>query len=157
MIFFRSRSMSPPTPYQRPAPPRKAPPASSGHKVMSPPPKRIRARPPSPASPPPQTRRMPPMTPPPARKAAAPTKQQANASDRPTDPRRQPPPPRPRGSTGEVIDVRGVKPPPKQIQQMNKKPIEKVGVQPVSNYNRYLFSLPKMIFSSGIFFSLTFH
>ncbi|XP_018580050.1 serine/arginine repetitive matrix protein 1 isoform X2 [Anoplophora glabripennis] len=93
-------------------------------KVISPPPKAVaRARPPSPSLPP---RRMPrPMTPPPAKRISS----RPSPSDRPTDPRRQPPPPRPRGSTGEIINVRGVKPPAKP--GAIKKPAEKGPVQPM--------------------------
>ncbi|XP_068909132.1 serine/arginine repetitive matrix protein 1 isoform X1 [Tenebrio molitor] len=81
---------------------------------------RVRPRPPSPSPSPP--RRMPrPMTPPPARKL-----QKPSSSDRPTDPRRQPPPPRPRGRTGEVIDVTGVKPPLKPVRKMKEKGSEPV-------------------------------
>ncbi|XP_045460058.1 serine/arginine repetitive matrix protein 2-like isoform X2 [Harmonia axyridis] len=69
------------------------------------------ARPPSP-SPVPQRRAPKPSTPPPPRKI-----QRISSNERPTDPRRQPPPPRPRGRTGEVIDVTGVKPPPKQVKK----------------------------------------
>ncbi|KAK9884834.1 hypothetical protein WA026_009058 [Henosepilachna vigintioctopunctata] len=72
------------------------------------------ARPPSP-SPMPQRRAPRPTTPPPPRKL-----QRLNATDRPTDPRRQPPPPRPRARTGEVIDVTGVKLPPKPVRKVPK-------------------------------------
>lgn len=107
----RSRSFSPPRP-RKPI------------KVITPAAKATtRPRPPSPSQP---VRRMPrPMTPPPAKRVTRP-----NPSDRPTDPRRQPPPPRPRGSTGEIINVRGVKPPAKPT--IVKKPAEKSAVQPVS-------------------------
>ncbi|KAG5889283.1 hypothetical protein JTB14_007045 [Gonioctena quinquepunctata] len=88
----RSRSLSPPRMRKAPV------------KVAPPPPKpRARPRPPSPSPP---RRIAKPTTPPPVhRKLPKPS-----PSDRPTDPRRQPPPPRPRGSTGEIINVRGVKP-----------------------------------------------
>lgn len=92
-------------------------------KTISPPLKsRVRPRPPSPSLSPP--RRMPrPMTPPPTRKI-----QKPSSSDRPTDPRRQPPPPRPRGRTGELINLSGVKPPPKPVRKLKEK-----GSEPVSN------------------------
>ncbi|KAJ8984690.1 hypothetical protein NQ317_004949 [Molorchus minor] len=95
-------------------------------KATSPPPKSVvRTRPPSPS---PTPRRMPrPMTPPPAKKLI---RSSPSDKDRPTDPRRQPPPPRPRGSTGEIINVRGVKPPAKPG-PANKKSAEKCTVQPM--------------------------
>lgn len=108
----RSRSFSPRA--------RKVPSKS----VVSPPPKpRVRARPPSPA---PVPRRLhKPTTPPPMQRKMM----KPSPSDRPTDPRRQPPPPRPRGSTGEIINVRGVKPPVKL--GAVKKPGEKGMVKPM--------------------------
>ncbi|XP_050511323.1 serine/arginine repetitive matrix protein 1 isoform X2 [Diabrotica virgifera virgifera] len=105
----RSRSFSPR--------PRKQPP-----KVVSPPPKsRVRQRPPSPS---PVPKRVPrPTTPPPVQRKIP----KPSTSDRPTDPRRQPPPPRPRGSTGEIINVRGVKPPakPGTFKKIGEKPMVK--------------------------------
>ncbi|KAL3279928.1 hypothetical protein HHI36_017434 [Cryptolaemus montrouzieri] len=88
------------------------------HAVRQPPvpkPKARPVRPPSP-TPMPQRRAPRPTTPPPPRKI-----QRLSSSERPTDPRRQPPPPRPRGRTGEVIDVSGVKPPPKPVRKMVKE------------------------------------
>ncbi|CAG9862249.1 unnamed protein product [Phyllotreta striolata] len=85
-------------------------------------------RPPSPASAAP--RRVPkPVTPPPQMAARKP--QKSTASDRPTDPRRRPPPPRPRGGTGEIIDLgAGVKP-PKPGAAGKKVPGEKAIAKPM--------------------------
>ncbi|GJQ74700.1 hypothetical protein Trydic_g21551 [Trypoxylus dichotomus] len=87
---------------------------------------RSRPRPPSPSPSPP--RRVPrPMTPPSSRRAAA----RATSSDKPTDPRRRPPPPpRPRNSTGEVINLAGVKPPLPGAKLQPRKPSKK-GSEPV--------------------------
>lgn len=127
--YFRSRSFSPRA--------RKVPSKS----VVSPPPKpRVRARPPSPA---PVPRRLhKPTTPPPMQRKMM----KPSPSDRPTDPRRQPPPPRPRGSTGEIINVRGVKPPVKL--GAVKKPGEKGMVKPVSytTHESYLLEIINRIY-----------
>ncbi|XP_056633792.1 serine/arginine repetitive matrix protein 1 isoform X1 [Diorhabda sublineata] len=108
----RSRSKSRSPRARKPAP-----------KIISPPKSRVRQRPPSPSPVPRRVAK--PTTPPPIpRKLPKP-----NPSDRPTDPRRQPPPPRPRGSTGEIINVRGVKPPAKPTAV--KKSGEKQMVKPM--------------------------
>ncbi|XP_074028879.1 LOW QUALITY PROTEIN: uncharacterized protein [Leptinotarsa decemlineata] len=92
-------------------------------KVAPNPPKpRARPRPPSPSPP---RRIAKPTTPPPASRRLP----KPSPSDRPTDPRRQPPPPRPRGSTGEIINVRGVKPNAKF--GAVKKPADKNTLQPM--------------------------
>ncbi|CAG9818275.1 unnamed protein product [Phaedon cochleariae] len=98
----RSRSRSPSPRMRRPLP--KAPP--------SPPPPKQRTRP-RPPSPPPARRPGKPPTTPPPQQVARKQPPKPSPSDRPTDPRRQPPPPRPRGSTGELISVKGVRPPTK--------------------------------------------
>ncbi|XP_071051184.1 serine/arginine repetitive matrix protein 1 isoform X2 [Onthophagus taurus] len=120
----RSRSRSPaPRPRGKVPVKTRSPPSSS---VKS---SRSRPRPASP-SPSPPPRRVPrPMTPPPTNRRPM----RAASTDKPTDPRRRPPPPRPRNSTGEVINLTGVKPPAPggNKSTVRVKPKEKISSEPV--------------------------